>query len=83
MTDYTWPSVYFAYLFFAISLGVGVYFFVRSWKDGYWGKDGEDIKYSVFDDADAGAGHARPAVSPLPSRPEEGRQAGRPAPRKD
>ena len=69
MMDYTWPSVYFAYLFFAISLGVGLYFFVRSWKDGYWGKGGEDIKYSVFDDAE-------------PS-PEGRRQARRPAPRKD
>ena len=28
--DYTWPSIYFAYLFFAISLGVAVFFFVRS-----------------------------------------------------
>ena len=80
MSDYTWPSVYFAYLFFAISLGVGVYFFVRSWKDGYWGKDGEDIKYTVFDDGDAGGGHARPVVSPLL---EGQRQAGRPAPHKD
>jgi hypothetical protein len=67
MNDYTWPSVYFAYFFFAISLGVGVYFFVRSFKDGYWGKHGEDIKYSVFDDA--GTGRAD-------------KQAGRPAPQR-
>ena len=25
MTDYTWPSVYFAYFFFTISLGLAVY----------------------------------------------------------
>jgi hypothetical protein len=50
MNDYTWPSVYFAYLFFTISLGVAVYFFVRSWKDGYWGKDAEEVKYTVFED---------------------------------
>jgi len=49
MNDYTWPSVYFAYLFFTISLGVAVYFFVRSWKDGYWGRDAEEVKYTVFD----------------------------------
>ena len=49
MNDYTWPSVYFAYFFFAISLGLAVYFFVRSWKDGYWGKDAEEVKYVVFD----------------------------------
>ena len=49
MNDYTWPSVYFAYFFFTISLGVAVYFFVRSWKDGYWGKGAEDVKYTIFD----------------------------------
>ncbi len=49
MNDYTWPSVYFAYLFFAICLGAALYFFVRSWKDGYWGKSGEDVKYTVFE----------------------------------
>jgi hypothetical protein len=50
MNDYTWPSVYFAYFFFALCLGVAIFFFVRSWKDGYWKKDGEEIKYRVFDD---------------------------------
>ena len=50
MNDYTWPSVYFSYLFFTISLGVAVYFCVRSWKDGYWGKGGEEVKYQVFED---------------------------------
>ena len=50
MTDYTYPSVYFAYLFFAISAVVCLFFLVRSWKDGYWGKEGEDVKYQVFDD---------------------------------
>ena len=40
MTDYTYPSVFFAYFFFAICSGAAVYFFVRSWKDGYWGKNG-------------------------------------------
>jgi hypothetical protein len=67
--DYTWPSIYFAYLFFTISLGAGLYFFVRSWKDGYWGKDSEDIKYTVFEDA--------------PQSSDSAGQAGRPAPRKD
>lgn len=50
MSDYTWPSVYFAYLFFAICLGVAVFFFIRSWKAGYWTKESEDIKYQVFKD---------------------------------
>ena len=50
MTDYTWPSVYFAYLFFTLSALLALYFFARSWKDGYWGKDSETVKYRVFDD---------------------------------
>jgi hypothetical protein len=50
MRDYTWPSVYFAYLFFALSAGLTIYFFVRSRKDGYWGKEGEKIKYQVFEE---------------------------------
>ena len=50
MNDYTWPSVYFAYFFFAICFGVAVFFFVRSWKDGYWDRSGEDVKWQVFED---------------------------------
>ncbi|HTS60700.1 MAG TPA: hypothetical protein VMH28_01680 [Candidatus Acidoferrales bacterium] len=50
MTDYTYPSVYFAYFFFAISAGVCLFFLVRSWKDGYWGDKGEEVKYQVFDE---------------------------------
>jgi hypothetical protein len=50
MTDYTWPSVYFAYLFFALSAVLTIFFFVRSWKDGYWGKEGENIKFQVFEE---------------------------------
>jgi hypothetical protein len=49
MTDYTWPSVYFAYLFFTLSLALALFFFVRSWKDGYWSKESEDIKFQVFE----------------------------------
>ena len=49
MTDYTWPSVYFAYLFFGLSAGLTIFFFVRSWKDGYWSKEGEDVKFRVFE----------------------------------
>ena len=49
MRDYTWPSVYFAYLFFTLSLALALFFFVRSWKDGYWSKESEDIKFQVFE----------------------------------
>ena len=37
-------------LFFALSLAVGLYFLIRSRKDGYWSKDGENVKYRVFED---------------------------------
>jgi hypothetical protein len=50
MRDYTWPSVFFAYLFFALSAALTVFFFVRSWKDGYWSKSGEAVKYQVFEE---------------------------------
>lgn len=50
--DYTYPSVYFAYLFFFLSLGVAVYLFFRSRRDGYWGEHSEDPKYHLFDDDD-------------------------------
>ncbi|MDX2152351.1 MAG: hypothetical protein SFV54_16555 [Bryobacteraceae bacterium] len=46
--DPTWPSVYFAYLFFALMFGLALYFFVRTVKAGYWGRNGEDVKHHVF-----------------------------------
>jgi hypothetical protein len=51
-TDYTYPSVYFAYLFFFLSFALAVYFCFRSRKDGYWGEKGEDAKYHLFEDDD-------------------------------
>ena len=53
MVDYTYPSIYFAYLFFALMFLLAVFFFVRTARDGYWGRDGEDVKYQVLDDDDA------------------------------
>ncbi|MBK9798111.1 MAG: hypothetical protein IPP58_16830 [Holophagaceae bacterium] len=49
-TDYTYPSVYFAYLFFALMFFLAVYFFLRSRRDGYWGENGEEAKFQMFDD---------------------------------
>lgn len=46
--DYTWPSIYFAYLFFALMFGLAAYFCIRCVKAGYWGRDGEAVKYHVF-----------------------------------
>jgi hypothetical protein len=50
MTDYTYPSVYLAYLFFALMTLLTLFFFVKSWKDGYWSRKGEDIKHRIFED---------------------------------
>jgi hypothetical protein len=29
---------------------VAIFFCVRSWKQGYWKKSSEDIKYRIFED---------------------------------
>jgi hypothetical protein len=50
MMDYTYPSVFFAYLFFALCAGLAAFFFAKTVKDGYWGARGEDVKYTVFDE---------------------------------
>jgi hypothetical protein len=50
MNDYTYPSVYFAYLFFALAALLALYFFLRSFRDGYWGPDSEQPKYRVLED---------------------------------
>jgi len=50
--DYTYPSVFFAYIFFALMFLLAVYFFVKSWKDGYWGEEAEEIKKQVFFEGD-------------------------------
>jgi hypothetical protein len=65
MNDYTWPSVYFSYLFFALSAGLTVFFCVRSWKDGQW--KSEEAKYTVFEDEWGGL---QPARDFSPATPE-------------
>ena len=52
MNDYVYPSIYFAYFLFLILFIGALYFFARSFKDGYWGRDGEEVKYTVFEDED-------------------------------
>jgi hypothetical protein len=52
MRDYVYPSVFFAYFYFLILLVGAVFFFVRSFKDGYWGRDGEEVKYKMLEDED-------------------------------
>jgi hypothetical protein len=48
--DQTYPSIYFAYLFFALMAGLAVFFFAKTIRDGYWGAHGEDVKQHVFAD---------------------------------
>jgi hypothetical protein len=50
--DYTYPSVYLAYLFFALCVLLAAFFLVRSVRDGYWGEHGEDIKFRMLEDDD-------------------------------
>lgn len=56
--DYTYPSVWFAYFFFALMFLLALFFCLKTVKDGYWGKDAEEIKYSVLED---GSGERRPS----------------------
>ncbi len=57
--DYTYPSVYFAYFFFLIVAVGALYFFVKSYRDGYWGEEGEDIKYKIFEEEELGGENGR------------------------
>jgi len=52
MNDYTYPSVYFAYLFFALMFFLAVFFFVKTIRAGYWGEKGEEPKYRMLEDDD-------------------------------
>ena len=51
--DYVYPSIFFSYFLFFLFLVGGIFFFVRSVRDGYWGKHGEDVKYQMMQDDDA------------------------------
>ena len=50
MQDYTYPSIFLAYLLFAIFVAGALFFFVRSFRDGYWGEQGEEVKFRMLDD---------------------------------
>ena len=52
MNDYVYPSIFFAYFFFLVLLVGAILFFIRSFKDGYWGKHSEDAKYRMLQDED-------------------------------
>jgi len=60
MGDYVYPSVFFSYFLFFLFLVGGIYFFIRSFRDGYWGSKGEDPKYRMLEDDDLAEGEVRP-----------------------
>lgn len=51
--DYSYPSVFFAYFFFALLAGGALYFFLRSLKHGYLGRNSEEPKYRMMQDEEA------------------------------
>jgi hypothetical protein len=50
MNDYTYPSIFFANFLFLLLVIGAVYFFVRSFKQGYWGHRSEEPKYRMLED---------------------------------
>jgi hypothetical protein len=48
--DYVYPSIFFSYFLFFLFLAGGIFFFFRSLRDGYWGKDSEEVKYIVLEE---------------------------------
>lgn len=68
MIDYTYQSVYFAYLLFAVFAAGAVYFFVRSVKDGYLGPNSEEPKYRMLQD-DEQSDQKQPTGASAPRRP--------------
>jgi len=55
MGDYVYPSIFLSYFLFFIFLAGGIFFFVRSFRDGYWGSKGEEPKYRIFEDDENGS----------------------------
>jgi hypothetical protein len=50
------PSSVLSYGLFGLTTGLTLFFFLRSFKDGYWNSHSEDVKYQVFQD-DPPKGH--------------------------
>jgi hypothetical protein len=59
MTNYNYPSEYFIYLFCFFVLTGALIVFVRTFKDGYWGSDSEEVKYRMLEDDDNGDQNGR------------------------
>lgn len=56
MADFTYPSIFFSYFFFALMASGALFFFLRSLKDGYLGRNSEDPKYRMLDDEEVPRG---------------------------
>ncbi len=50
MTDYVYPSIFFSYFLFFLLVFGALFFFIRSWKHGYWGPRGEEAKFRMLED---------------------------------
>lgn len=50
MSDYTWPSIYFSYLFFAAMFGGAVYFCFKTYRAGYFGRKSEEAKFRMLEE---------------------------------
>jgi hypothetical protein len=48
--DYTYPSIFFSYFIFFLFLFGALFYFLRSFRDGYWGEGAEDVKYRMLHD---------------------------------
>jgi hypothetical protein len=58
VSDYTYPSIFFANFLFLLFLVGAVFFFVRSFRQGYWGPNSEEPKFRMLEDDDSVAGHS-------------------------
>ncbi|MBI5085554.1 MAG: hypothetical protein HZB13_13260 [Acidobacteria bacterium] len=54
MQDHVYPSIYFSYFFFALMAGGALYFFVKSLKSGYLGRNSEEPKHRMLEDDEQG-----------------------------
>jgi hypothetical protein len=64
MNDYVYPSIFFSYSLFFLFLVGGIFFFVRSFRDGYWGSKGEEPKYRMLEDDSPISTDSRNGVTP-------------------
>jgi len=63
LSDYVYPSIFLSYLLFFLLAFGALYFFIRSWKHGYWDRRSEDAKYRMLEDEEFRGQAAQPADS--------------------